>query len=544
MKGSFRRKKATAEIMNKLTHRTGAKIAAVIFLFIMLAAAAASFVGMWFFWEMGIYSGVSPSVYYSYVGATKLTQFIYLLRYLFLPICAASLLFSILLFLFLIFSAGHRTGTNDIILNPIDKIPLDILTALFVIIICLGLILVFDQVDDFLTVSLGIVFVIAAYLLVICFFMTFATRCKTGTLYKNTVIFMLLRIIYKIFRGFFRLIKYIFSSLPISVAGLVVFGVISLIDLFGMIVFPRHFGDAFAYFIISRAILFLIFGVAMINMHELFKAGKNISAGATAYRLNTSRLIGHFKKHGEHLVNIGEGLSVALDERMKSERLKTELITNVTHDIKTPLTSIINYVDLLSKEPSENEKSAEYIEVLTRQSNRLKKLIEDLLEASKASTGNIRSEPARTDLGILLSQSIGEYTERLTAGELETVISIPDEPVYIFADGRLLSRVFDNLISNICKYSLPHSRVYAEILTSNNNVEVIFRNISKYPLNISSNELMERFVRGDMSRSTEGSGLGLSIAQSLTETQNGKMQLFVDGDLFKVVLTFKRLFEK
>lgn len=225
---------------------------------------------------------------------------------------------------------------------------------------------------------------------------------------------------------------------------------------------------------------------------------------------------------------------------MKSERLKTELITNVSHDIKTPLTSIINYVDLLSKEELHNEKAAEYLEVLDRQSSKLKKLIEDLVEASKASSGNLAVDSQQLEVGVFMTQTVGEFEEKLAAAGLELIISKPDEPVYIMADGRHVWRVIDNLMNNICKYAQTGSRVYVNLEAVSARVSITFRNISKYPLNISGDELMERFVRGDTSRNTEGHGLGLSIAQSLMKLIDGEMEIVVDGDLFKVILAFNR----
>ena len=223
---------------------------------------------------------------------------------------------------------------------------------------------------------------------------------------------------------------------------------------------------------------------------------------------------------------------------MKSERFKTELITNVSHDIKTPLTSIINYVDLLEKEELNNEQAVEYLEVLERQSGRLKKLIEDLMEASKASTGNLAVNLEKLEAGVSMVQTVGEFEEKTQASGLELMITKPENPVYIMADSRHFWRVIDNLMNNICKYAQPGTRVYINLEQVDQTAVMTFRNTSKYPLNITSEELMERFVRGDSSRNTEGSGLGLSIAQSLMELMDGKFELYVDGDLFKVELKF------
>jgi signal transduction histidine kinase len=211
----------------------------------------------------------------------------------------------------------------------------------------------------------------------------------------------------------------------------------------------------------------------------------------------------------------------------------------VSHDIKTPLTSIINYVDLLEKEELNNEKATEYLEVLERQSSKLKKLIEDLVEASKASSGSLSVNNEKLEAGVFITQTVGEFEEKLSAAGLELIVNKPQEPVYIMADGRHLWRVVDNLMNNICKYAQPMSRVYVS-LDADKEVKIIFRNISKYPLNVTGEELLERFVRGDKSRNTEGHGLGLSIAQSLVNLMGGRMNITVDGDLFKVVIEFER----
>ncbi len=276
-------------------------------------------------------------------------------------------------------------------------------------------------------------------------------------------------------------------------------------------------------------------------MHQLKKGGERMAAGDYRQKIDTRYMVWDFKAHAETLNNIGGGMSAAVEERLKSERLKTELITNVSHDIKTPLTSIVNYVDLLKKEQIDSENAQKYLEVLERQSARMKKLIEDLVEASKASTGNIVVNAVQTNLVELLNQSLGEYAERFEQCGLVPVLRTPQNDIAVLADGRLLWRVFDNVLNNICKYSLQGTRVYLDISSSDTQVTVTFKNISSYPLNVSADELLERFVRGDSARTTEGSGLGLAIAKSLTELQNGRFDLAADGDLFKVMVTFDRI---
>ena len=247
-----------------------------------------------------------------------------------------------------------------------------------------------------------------------------------------------------------------------------------------------------------------------------------------------------FRRHGENLNSIADGMAIAVEQRIKSERLKTELITNVSHDIKTPLTSIVNYVDLLQRPELSQETRAEYLGVLARQSQRLKKLTEDLVEASKASTGSISVALVPTDLAELVNQAAAEYSERLKAGRLEPVIRFSGEDLTVLADGRLLWRVLDNLLGNVCKYALAGTRVYLDAEPAGDSVRLCVKNISRDPLNVSAEELLERFVRGDRARSSEGSGLGLSIARSLTELQKGSFSLAVDGDLFKAEILLRK----
>ena len=240
------------------------------------------------------------------------------------------------------------------------------------------------------------------------------------------------------------------------------------------------------------------------------------------------------------LCNIDKGMDKAINQAVKSERMKSELITNVSHDLKTPLTSIINYVDLLDNDSLSKEERKKYIGYLKNRSSRLKMLIEDLLEASKAASGNIELEKEKLEINALLRQTLGEYDDRIQTSKLEFIINIPSEKIYINGDGRRLFRVFQNLITNTLKYSLDNSRVYIDMYSENDDVIIVFKNISKYILNISEDELLEKFKRGDSSRSTEGNGLGLAITKSLVELHNGRFEIKVDGDLFKASVILKR----
>lgn len=265
---------------------------------------------------------------------------------------------------------------------------------------------------------------------------------------------------------------------------------------------------------------------------------KRISGGELQYKIPLERLRGEQKVMAEYINNIGSGLDAAVENSLKSERMKTELITNVSHDIKTPLTSIINYVDLLKREQFEDPKICGYIEVLEQKAQRLKVLTEDVVEASKASTGNITLEMADLDFVEMVHQVIGEFEERFRERNLTMMVHFTDEPSVIYADGQRMWRVLENIFNNVVKYAMEGTRVYAEIVNKQKKVIFTLKNISQQPLNISADELTERFIRGDVSRNTEGSGLGLSIAKSLTELQGGELNLHLDGDLFKVVITF------
>ena len=272
------------------------------------------------------------------------------------------------------------------------------------------------------------------------------------------------------------------------------------------------------------------------QLEEIKEALQKIYEGKTDIYLDKEEMEGILKEMTVYINDIAGGFSNAIEESLQSERLKTELITNVSHDIKTPLTSIINYVDLLKKENIQDKKVKEYIEILDKKSQRLKKLTEDLVEASKVSSGNVKLNIEEINLKELIHQSIGEFKDRLEKKGLQVEVSMPQEEVKIKADNRYMYRVIENLFSNITKYALDNSRVYIDIRKEKGRIEASMKNISKDKLNISSDELMQRFVRGDKSRYTEGSGLGLSIAKSLIELQGGEFTIHIDGDLFKVVM--------
>ncbi|MBU5488171.1 HAMP domain-containing histidine kinase [Clostridium sp. MSJ-8] len=275
------------------------------------------------------------------------------------------------------------------------------------------------------------------------------------------------------------------------------------------------------------------------NMEKILTVAKAISGGNLEAKVNVDELYDDRKELGERINSIGDGLQKAVETSIKDERMKSELITNVSHDIKTPLTSIINYIDLIKREDIQDEKLQEYLKVLDMKSQRLKQLTEDLVEASKASTGNIELEKVPLNIKELITQSVAEFSEKFESRKLNFIANISEDNLVIYADGRRCFRIIENLLQNIYKYAMEKSRVYLDVYKEDDNIVISLKNMSEMPLNIDSNELTERFVRGDVSRTTEGSGLGLSIAKNLVKLQGGEFKVVIDGDLFKVIIKFK-----
>ncbi len=450
---------------------------------------------------------------------------------------ASSLVLTVALLVFLLSSAGHKEGEEAIHLTWFDRIPLDLLLFIW---ICLGGItvamgdVVYSQTEAIVFASMVVLCWVP---LILVLLMSFASRVKAGTVFKNNVLYWLLTKIKKFLLWLWHGLCYLVRSLPLYWKAGVFWTALSLLEM--MFVLVSGSGETLTFWFFEKLVLTAVLILIVINMRRLQEGAKRIAAGEVDYTIDLTHMIGDFKAHGEDLNCIRDGLQTAVDERVKSERMKAELITNVSHDIKTPLTSIVNYVDLLKKEELGSDTAREYVAVLERQAQRLKKLTEDVVEASKASTGSIPVNLERTDLNVLLSQAAGEFTDRFAEQKLELRFSASQEQTYVMADGRLLWRVFSNLMSNVGKYALEGTRVYLSIDVQRGRGVISLKNISRYPLNVSGEELMERFVRGDKSRTSEGSGLGLSIARSLTELQGGVFDITVDGDLFKVTISFE-----
>lgn len=461
---------------------------------------------------------------YSYLLAMWLVEHTALTVFLMVLFAALALFF----FCFLMASAGHWAGHEGIHLTWLDKIPADVWLLVLLCTFFIGW--------EELYYEWGRVFFYAALVpLVLLFLCAFAAQCKAGTVLRGALIGRIARFLWRIVRSLFLGLWRIARNLPLLwKTALVMAGVFFLEMLFVL----AGYGSVDGIFVIMKAVELLAALYIALNLRTLQKGGEKLARGDFSSPIDTKYLIGDFKRYGQELNDVQSGLEQAVQEQMKAEHLKTELITNVSHDIKTPLTSIVNYVDLLKKEDMPSPAAREYIAVLDRQSHRLKKLTEDLVEASKASSGALNVELQPTDVNVLLSQIEGEYQERLAACHLTLVTQPPAPGTMIQADSRLLSRVMDNLVSNVCKYALENTRVYVTAAVRDGQAVISFKNVSRDELNISPDELMERFVRGDASRHSEGSGLGLSIARSLVQLQGGTFALSIDADLFRADIVF------
>lgn len=392
----------------------------------------------------------------------------------------------------------------DKLYNDLNIVLIGCLTAMWIAMI----VEVFRDIYMFFTVP---IFIIGLLLI-----LSLVKHIKNRTFFQHTLL-------YQLFKKLFILVKHVFDSGSTGVK------IVLLV-----IGYPLVVAATFFMFPITMGIAAWLAMRKVKSFNRIKEGVEQIKNGDLHHRIEVDGK-GEFHQLAEDINRITDGLKKAVDSEIKSERLKTELITNVSHDIRTPLTSIITYVDLLKLE-NDPKMIAEYVDVLDQKSKRLKLLTDDLFEAAKASSGSIPVQLERIDIVSLLTQGIGEMDEKIEASSLDFKLAHPTEKVYVKADGKLLWRSIENLFSNIFKYALPTSRVYIGVEDLGNEILVTFKNISAYELNISVDELMERFKRGDESRSSQGSGLGLSIAESLIHIQNGKFLVQVDGDLFKVMI--------
>ena len=447
----------------------------------------------------------------------------------------------------ILWTAGHKKGAEGIVLTWQERIYFDLYAVgMAAAVVSLAFCTVWGaeqlywgqsstvQTENFNTFfSLGLMGTAALFAAGVgcgaLLLRTLAVRFKAGCLRKTTLLCRVIGWTVRTVHDFLRF-------LPFTWKMVLGFGTY-VIFTFWLIMVGRYDGVfMLMYFCLQLALLLFLSWWAY-GYYRLRKGTKTIAGGDLEYQIDTRRMPYDLRLQAEDLNNISVGLAGAVDEKMKSERFKAELITNVSHDLKTPLTSIINYVNLLKSTEQTDPKAAEYIEVLDRKSQRLKKLTEDLVEASKASTGVLSVIREKIGMGQLIDQALAEWEEKLNDRKLTLVTTLPEGETWVYADGRHLWRVIDNLLSNCAKYAMEGTRVYLDLERGKGQAALSIKNISREPLNVPAERLMERFVRGEESRSTEGSGLGLSIARSLTELQGGAFDLAVDGDLFKAIVT-------
>lgn len=464
-------------------------------------------------------------------------------------VCIASALLFLASFIWLTLAAGRGEKRGQVALNFFDKWKTE--AAALSVLIVWGCLLsfyietgilgagVFSEYLDlgpvtggqiqFYTLLIGAL-VIVTDLFFLWGYLSLVRRCKARTLWKNSILRVLLR---QGKRAFLAL-----KDIPRKAAALGMF--LAIQTFLGLCLSSSSYGGGlifFCLFLTQAAGVGWIVKVAL-EYQKIKKGVEKIAGGDIAWQIPDQGLTFDRKTLAKDINRIGEGLDKAVDESLRSERLKTELITNVSHDIKTPLTSIINYVDLLQREQFSDEKIQGYLDILEKKSQQLKTLTEDVVEASKASTGNLKLDLEDLDLVEMILQVNGEFQEKFSQQELELIQRLPEDPVVIRADGRRVWRILENIYQNAYKYAMPRTRVYVSLEAEALRAVFTMKNISQQPLDISADELTERFIRGDSARNTQGSGLGLSIAKSLAELQSGEFKLYLDGDLFKVWIAF------
>ena len=446
------------------------------------------------------------------------------------------------LFLFALWGSGHKPGQEGVAATWQEHIPLEAYLFLLIAVLIAGMYFLgevsdawwnwWDYGDAAVRKSIPLVGTIAVGGAAVAALVlrTVTVRCKAHILVHTTLMLRLAVFLWTSAAYFMKTLPITWKS---TLAFLAYLGVIFFADYWE----PLYYYRPLPGMVVNVVVLVIVCWWSA-GFRRIRKGTDVIAAGNVNHKIDTTRLPGELKRHAESLNNISSGLNSAVDEKMKSERFKAELITNVSHDLKTPLTSIINYVDLIKREKPQDPTIQKYLEVLDQKSQRLKTLTEDLVEASRASSGNIKLDMANIDIVELVQQTNGEFEEKYAIRHLDIVTTLPNEVILIEADGRRLWRVLENLYNNAFKYAMEGTRVYVGIEDRDSEVVFSIKNVSATPLNISPDELTERFVRGDTSRTTEGSGLGLSIAKDLTQLQGGRFEITIDGDLFKAELTF------
>ena len=470
-----------------------------------------------------------------------LINIIYGMSYGIIARMAISFLLTFILFVLILSVSGHIPDTDEVQSNFADKMPFEfILFSDFVITASLlsAIISIGNEIEGITSsILLLSLFVVVFASLGLLTLMNIAVRIKLKKFWRTTLVGMCFVLAWDMLARTVRVL----AKIPFVLKTFLIFCGISFFEF--IVLCSSNTGIHLLGWMIEKIILFPLIIYCATCFKRLVIGTEKIASGETDYNIKTGSMSFEFKEMGNNLNNISDGVARAVEESIKSEKMKAELITNVSHDIKTPLTSIINYAMLIGKEETDNEKIKEYSDILVKKSTQLKRLLEDLVEVSRSSTGNIEIVLSECDTSMFLEQSIGEYKDKLENADLTLVTNAPPEKIFINADPRRMWRIFDNLMSNICKYSMPGTRVYMDLIKetgADGKDYAVFtmRNTSKRQLNIPPDELMGRFVRGDTRRNTEGSGLGLSIAQNLAELQGGTLEVKIDADLFKAILKF------
>lgn len=452
-----------------------------------------------------------------------------------------SVVLLVIIISYLLWAIGHSKGKEGITLNSIDRIPYEVLVIIFGIILFSICVIIADVMMMYASISVNLLLstlflsYIGAYICLAIIVVSTIKRLKAKQFWRSFLVYE----IYKKIKNTItkRANKVLDKS---DSQKKIIIGYVAFIFVSSILGFT--FFTGISCILLIALWIFVLYKLLEYNkkLNQIKSALKEIYNGNNNVYLNTETLRGTLKELATYVNDVSNGFSNAVQESLKSERLRTELITNVSHDIKTPLTSIINYVDLIKRENIQDEKINEYVKVLDQKSQRLKKLIDDLVEASKASSGNVKLNIEEMNLDELLKQVIGEFEDKFEEKNLSIDLNLPGENVKIFADNRYMYRIIENLFSNISKYSMENTRVYIDLINTRDVIKLEIKNVSKEKLNISADELMQRFVRGDKSRYTEGSGLGLSIAESLAGLQNIKFKIEIDGDLFKAILQWDK----
>ena len=471
-----------------------------------------------------------------YVQANTLLNFVYSMRYTALVTMFVSFIIGAAAFVFLMCAAGHRNGTDEIVTTVWDHLWLDVFAV--------GAVLA--EVFVFYVAAIFLINVDVAYLpfilfvtavatlcmgwLLLLFLLSFSVRVKLGKWWRHTLCYQLFRKIGQFGRMIWENIGFLWKVILVML-------VLAFFEGIGVLMFFNS-DIALLLWLLEKLVLYPLVLWYCVQLNQLKSGTEKIAGGEPGYQISTKRMTGIFKEQGEQINHISDGMTHAIEERMKSERFKTELITNVSHDLKTPLTAITTYIELLKKEYITEEERRSYIDTLERKSLRLKVLIEDLFEVSKANSNNIVLNKMELDVVNLIKQVSIEHVDKMKERGLELKWNVPEEKVLLMLDNQKTYRIFENLFVNVVKYAMQGSRVYLEVRKKASLVEIILKNMSAEEIHISGDEITERFVRGDSSRNTEGSGLGLAIAKSFTEAQGGEFHVEVDGDLFKVVILF------